>query len=152
MSRFLAFNCRRISRKQSSFKRHNKERQTTLSIYLSVKVPVETKKIQFKDTLAALEMGISYKLIMNISSQIANSVTRSDRFVARRSMLRKLFTVGIVDNIDHIPSSTTASDSFQGTDISLIQPKEVEDGGNEHSVPLFYSKHECQGILYIPEK
>ncbi|GFN87041.1 Cap protein [Plakobranchus ocellatus] len=62
-------------------------------------------------------------------TQMANSVTRSDRFVIRRSMLRKLFTVGIVDNTDNIPSSTTASDSFHGTDNSLTQLREVEYGG-----------------------
>lgn len=32
-----------------------------------------------------------------------------------------MFTVVAVDNIDHIPSSTTAKGSFHGTAISLMQ-------------------------------
>ena len=37
------------------------------------------------------------------------------------NLARNIFTTAAVDNIDHNPSSTTASDSFHGTGISLMQ-------------------------------
>ena len=41
----------------------------------------------------------------------------------------KVFTTTVVDNVDHNPSSTTATGSFHGTSISLIQhPSTTEEG------------------------
>lgn len=37
------------------------------------------------------------------------------------SRRKGLFTSSVVDNIDHNPSSTTAYDSFHGTEVSLFQ-------------------------------
>ncbi|GFN94166.1 hypothetical protein PoB_002067200 [Plakobranchus ocellatus] len=51
-----------------------------------------------------------------VGNQIANSVIQKfERHgdVVPISMMRKLFTVGVVDNIDHNPSAITVSDSFQ---------------------------------------
>ena len=42
----------------------------------------------------------------------------------------------MIDNIDHNPSSITASDSFHGTSTSLIQHRASEDEGEEQQRPL----------------
>ena len=44
-----------------------------------------------------------------------------EKVVYPPNMLRNLFTIASVDNIDHNPSSATAKDSFHGTGIFLMQ-------------------------------
>ena len=44
-------------------------------------------------------------------------------------LLNNVFTTAAVDNIDHNPSSTTATDSFHGTGISIMQhPTDMQPG------------------------
>ena len=155
ISQLVSFNCRKFSRQESSFQRHNKERETPLPIYLSLKVHAETRKKELVDTLSSMGMGISYKRLMAISSQAGNAVIKrfeQDGVVVPPSMRRGVFTVGVVDNIDHNPSSTTASDSFHGTGISLIQTRGVDDDVIEQPAPLFDPKEPCNGIPQLPEK
>ena len=45
-----------------------------------------------------------------------------------------LFTTAAVDNIDHNPSSTTATDSFHGTGISMFQHPTAENEGQSRDV------------------
>ncbi|GFN82094.1 hypothetical protein PoB_000860000 [Plakobranchus ocellatus] len=84
-----------------------------LPVYLSVKVHVKTRKKEFENTLASLGMGTPKDFVVTISSQIANINSVIQKFehhgvVVPTSMLRKLFTVGVVDNIkiNHNSSST----------------------------------------------
>ena len=54
------------------------------------------------------------------------------------SKLREgLFTTAAVDNIDHNPSSTTSSDSFHGTAISLVQHPTWEEPVRYRSIDTF---------------
>ena len=47
--------------------------------------------------------------------------------IAPSCLCKGLFTVGAIDNLDHNPSSTTSTDSFRGTGISLFQfPAQVK--------------------------
>ena len=47
-----------------------------------------------------------------------------------------LFTTGVVDNVDHDPSSTTAKDSFHGTRVSLVQHPSHTNGGIDRDIPV----------------
>ena len=47
-----------------------------------------------------------------------------------------LFTTGVVDNVDHDPSSTTAKDSFHGTRVSLVQHPSHKNGGIDRDIPM----------------
>lgn len=143
------FNSRKFSRQEFSFRSSNKDRETPLSIYLSLKVHAETRKKELADTLSSMGIGISYKRLMAISSQSGNATIKrfeQDGVVMPPSLKRCVFTVGVVDNIDHSTSSTTASDSFHGIGISLIQTRGVDDDGQEQPAPLFDPKGPCQGI------
>ncbi|GFO14805.1 hypothetical protein PoB_004131000 [Plakobranchus ocellatus] len=79
----------------------------------------------------------------NITKSVIQKFER-DGVAVPTSMMRELFAVGVVDNIDHNISSTTASDFFHGTDISLIQPMKLEeDHGQEQYLPLFDREQKC---------
>ncbi|GFO29617.1 hypothetical protein PoB_005612200 [Plakobranchus ocellatus] len=95
------------------------------------KVHAEARKKRIRRYIDCFGDETSYKLVLTISSQIANSVIQKFKrggVGVPTSMMRKLFTVGIVD---HNTNSITASDSVRGTDIFLIQRREVERDGQE---------------------
>ncbi len=99
-------------------------RETLLPIYLSLKIHAVTRSRGLIDTLFNLGLCISYDRLLQLSSDIANGICQSFRAedVVCPSKLRKgLFTGGVVDNVDHNPSSTTSKDSFHGTGVSLVQ-------------------------------
>ncbi len=99
-----------------------------------------TRKRDLIDTLFDLGLSVSYDRVMEISMAINNRVCeqyKQDGDVCPPNLRQGLLTVGAVDNIDHNPSSTTASVSFHGTGMSLFQyPSQESQGQNrrEHRI------------------
>ena len=77
-------------------------------------------------------MSESYDRVLRLSSHLANTVferCEENRTVCPLNLRGQAFTTAVVDNRDHNPSSTTATGSFHGTSISLIQhPSSIEEG------------------------
>ncbi|CAL8384684.1 unnamed protein product [Arctogadus glacialis] len=77
---------------------------------------------------------------MTISTSMGNRVCEQhhrDPVVCPPNLRKGLFTTAAVDKIDHNPSSTTSTDSFHGTGISLFQHPSQHNNGTdrrEHSV------------------
>jgi hypothetical protein len=74
--------------------------------------------------LFSLGLSVSYDRIKEIGNKLSTAVCDQFEFygvVCPSNMRFGLFTTGAIDNIDHNPSSTTASSSFHGTAISLFQ-------------------------------
>ena len=68
--------------------------------------------------LYVLGLSVSYNQVLQIEKQLAFAVCEDFRKkgVVCPAQLRKgLFTVAVLDNLDHNPSSTTAKGSFHGT-------------------------------------
>ena len=61
-----------------------------------------------------------------------------------------MFTTAAVDNIDHNPSSTTSSDSFHGTAISLVQHPTVEETGIDRCTNVIDGAAKYQRKLSSP--
>ena len=61
---------------------------------------------------------------------------QADKVVCSSNLKLKLFTTSAVDNIDHNPSSTTATSSLHGTAISLFQHPTKENQGQERVLVL----------------
>ena len=104
--------------------RHRRERECPLPVYTALKIHGETRKRNLVDVMHKLGLCISYDRVMGISTDLANSVTAQfeKESVVCPSQLRKdVSTTAAIGNIDHNPSSTTASYSFHGTTISLVQ-------------------------------
>jgi hypothetical protein len=60
-----------------------------------------------------------------LENQLATAVclyTQKEDVVCPPQLRLELFTLGAVDNLDYIPSNTTATGSFHGKGISLFQP------------------------------
>lgn len=118
--------------------RHSKSRETPLPMYVGLTIHAKTRKRELVETLFDLGLSISYDRVMEVSTQVGNSVCEQyhqDQVVCPPNLRQGLFTTAAVDNIDHNPSATTATDCFHGTGISLFQhPTPVNYGidRNEH--------------------
>ena len=99
-------------------------------------------------------ISISYDRVLELEDWIATAVCEQfeeDGVVAPACLQKGLFTVGVLDNLDHNPSSTTSVDSFHGTGISLFQfptsddpgesrpPVTIPPSGHKHSLPDYYA-------------
>ena len=70
-----------------------------------------------------LGLSVSYDRVLSISTDLGKGVSRrfeEEKVVCPTNLRKKLFTTAAIANIDHNPSSTTASDSFHGTGIIII--------------------------------
>ena len=67
---------------------------------------------------------MSYDQILQVENLLATGVCQHFAeigLVCPSQLHHGLFTTGALDNLDHNPSNTTATDSFHGTGISLFQ-------------------------------
>jgi hypothetical protein len=104
--------------------RHSPSQETPMPIYVGLMLHSATRKKKLVDKCNMLGLSVSYDRVMQISNKVANSVCsqyRQQQLVCPPSVKEGIFTVAAADNIDHNLSSATASTSFHGTAISLIQ-------------------------------
>ena len=118
---------------------HSIERETPLPLYIGLKMHSLTRKRKIVDSLYELGLSTSYNRVMDIESDMGNTICsyyKENNVVCPPQLVPGIFTTSAVDNIDHNMSSTTSSDSFHGTGISLFQnvTKENEDQINSHDV------------------
>ena len=76
------------------------------------------------EQLNTMGLSISYDRIRQLENQLAVSACerfKDDDVVIPACLRKGLFTVGALDNLNHNPTSTTSSDLFHGTGISLFQ-------------------------------
>lgn len=139
-AQLLQYNSSIHRRVGSTTMRHNKDRETPLPIYVGLTVHARTRKRDLIEMLFDLGLSISYDRVMEISTSMGNRVCEQyhrDEVVCPPNLREGLFTTAAVDNIDHNPSSTTSTDSFHGTGISLFQHPSLQNNGTdrrEHSV------------------
>ena len=101
-------------------------------LYLGALMHVKTTRKELVEKLCALGLSVSYDRVLRLSSDLANAVCEhyeENGTVCPPKLRGQVLTTAVVDNIDHNPSSTTATGSFHGTSISLIQhPSTTEEG------------------------
>jgi len=112
--------------------RHSRNQETPLPLYLGVLMYVKTRRKELVEKLCDLGLSVSYDRVLRLSSVLANAVCEryeENGTVCPPNLRGQVFTTAVVDNIDHNPSSTTATGSFHGTSVSLIQhPSTAEEG------------------------
>jgi hypothetical protein len=112
--------------------RHNVSQETPLPLYILVILHAETRKRDLVDKLFYLGLCISYDRLQHISTGLANNITECFDVTSGacpNSLLKGLFTTAAVNNVDHNPGSSNASDSLHGTGISLVQHHHTTDDG-----------------------
>ena len=157
IAQLIIFNySKRVSSNENTVIRHSTERQTPLTIYLSLMFYAQTRNRGIIDKLHKLGLGISYDGLLNMTTAVSNAVCTQyseEGVVCPLNLQKGLFLVGAVDNIDHNTTSTTSKNSFHGTAISLVQfPGDTPGNMNRYcrkiqkgqrsavSLPRFYTQ------------
>ena len=86
-----------------------------------------------------LGLGISYDRLFQVSTDIGNSLCmlyEREKVVCPPALWKGIFTAGMVDNIDHNPSSRTAKDSFHGTGVSIVQFPTSDNPGMDRNIKI----------------
>ena len=134
--------------------RHNAEREMPVVIYNSLKLHCRTRKRELIDKEYKLGLSISYYRMMSLSARLANSVINryvKEGVVCPANLRKNVFTTAALDNIDHDPSSSTATDSFHGTAISMVSHPTATSPGDERStVDLLEKSQVSEEIGSLP--
>ena len=69
-----------------------------------------------------------------------------EQVVCLPALKQGVLTISSVDNIDHNHSATTATDSFHGTGISLIQYPSNTSDKEEHNPPAICCSTHCRKL------
>ena len=116
----VLFNAKRRS---CSSLRHSALREPPLPIYISLDVHSLTRCKKLITELYQLGLSVSYDRLMEIEDWLATAVAKrfeEDGCVSPVCLKKGFISVGALDNLDHNPSSTTGTSSFQGTGISVF--------------------------------
>ena len=93
-----------------------RRRQGRETVYIGMMIHGHTRKLDLVDILFHLGLSISYDIVLDISMDMVIAPAQqyeSDEVVSPLILRKNLFTTVAVDNLDHIPSLTTAHDAFQ---------------------------------------
>ena len=138
ISQTIIFNTKsRVYKPNTSKTRHALSCEQPLPLYLGLSLHSLTRSKSLIAKLYQMGLCVSYERIMEIEEWLANSVSKrfqEDGCVTPIGLRKGLFCVGGLDNLDHNPSSNTATSSFHGTAISIFQFPESENEGEKKPV------------------
>lgn len=96
-----------------------------LAVFLALKLHSQTRSKKLVELLHNYALSVSYKKVLSIESRFAQAIADQTRnnadIVCPTNLHQHIFTVAALDNLDHNPTSRTASSSFHGTGISIFQ-------------------------------
>ena len=114
----------------------------------------KTRKRQLIDALFQHGICISYDRVLEISTQLGESVLRQfmeDGVVCPAILQNGLFTTSAVDNIDHNPFATTATMSCHATAISVFQHPVSSTFSDSRTFEFKGQKPKSKAISCLPE-
>lgn len=123
LSQLILFNSKK-ERSHTSKSRHSLDLEPPLPLYIGINIHTQTRSKKLVTQLYQFGLSVSYDQVIQIENQLAAGVCQHIAeigLVCPSQLQNGLFTIGALDNLDYDPSSTTATDSFHGTGISLFQ-------------------------------
>ena len=136
---------------------HKRERETPLPLYVAMKIHAVTRKRNIIDTLFHWGICVSYDRLLKLITDISNGVCERftmDGVVCPPKLRCGVFSSAAVDNLDHNPTSATATDSFHGTGISIIQHLSHESEGRDRGVLVIdpTTSSSARSVAPLPSK
>ena len=137
VAQLLQFNVA-VKSTHSDVVRHTKKREPPLPMYIGLSTHARTRKKDIVENMHALGLSISYARVLELSTEICHKsidLFEKEKCVCPPSLKCGLFTTAAVDNLDHNPSSTTSTESFHGTGISIFQHPSPDCCGTPRTTP-----------------
>ena len=153
IAQLIRFNAVKTKRRDRLNKvRHSVTNEPPLPVTISLMIYAKKRKKSIIENLAAAGLSITYSRVQEIQDTIGKQLCQKyadDGFVCPPNLKKGLFTLAAIDNIDHNPTSSTATSSFHGTSISLFQ--QVEENNFPIPFRLDYSSHFNSTALKLPD-
>lgn len=117
----------------------NLNNKPPLPVFLAMKLHSETRSKKLVNLLHQYALSVSYKEVLNIETKFAQAIadhtSKNNNLVCPTNLRQHIFTVAALDNLDHNPTSRTASSSFHGTGISIFQfPSPQKPGSGQEDL------------------
>ena len=112
----------------------------------------KTRTRQLVEILHDHGMSISDR-VLEVSAQLRDAAVAKyveDGLVCPPHLRGGLFATAAMDNIDHNPTATTATSSFQGTSISMFQHTTTDSEGEKRE-PLQLGDKKTKTVLELPD-
>ena len=116
-------------------------------------VHAKTRKRHLVEMLHDHGLSIPYDRVLNISAQLGDAAVAryvEEGVVCPPKLRKGLFSTSAMDNINHNPSSTTATTSFHGTSISIFQHT---TSGNQGEIrePILIKNTKVKKVPELPD-
>ena len=152
VSQIILFNHYKHQRKTNAgSSRHNTDKETPLPIYIGLLIHAHTRSRTLIDIFHDMGLSISYNRVLDISTTLGNNLIEQfdcDGVVCPKDLKKNVFTIAATVNIDHNPTSRTATDSFHGTVISITQHKNFENDGMARELkPIDFTNSSRKSLL-----
>lgn len=126
-----------------------------LAVFLALQLHSQTRSKKLVQLLYEKCLSVSYKRVLNIEVSVAHVIAQNARansnIVCPTNLRQHIFTVAALDNLDHNPTSRTATSSFHGTGISVFQfPSSEKPGLSQEDVQIDVHAREsetCGGLI-----
>ena len=109
-----------------------------MPLYIGINVHTQIRSKKLVTQLCQFGLGVSYDRVLQVENWLATGVCQHIAeigLVCPSQLHHGLFTICALDNLDHNPSSTTATDSFHGTGIRLFQFLSISCSWNVIGLP-----------------
>ena len=154
----VTFNSRTLKKTQSrslSHRRrhHKKERETSVSIYVGLKIYSMVRSRTLVQYLFELGICISYDRILSITKSLYDTLQKSyaEHGIFSLTHLRKgCFVVLVKDNIDKNATANLVSSHFHGTGISLLHLEYENQGERLTTIDFSDSSHQSKKLAPLP--
>ena len=153
IAQLLQYNCYAKYKEGAATHRHSTNRETTFPFFLGMSVYAKTRKRMLVEMLHEHGISPSYDRVLEVSAQLGDATVRKymkDGVVCPQVLRRRLFTTAAMDNIDHNPTSTTATTAFHGTSISVFQHPTRDETGEERG-PLTFGRGKVKTVPELPD-
>ena len=125
-----------------------------LAVFLALDLHSETRSKKLVNMLHKYKLTVSYEKVLSMEVCFAQAIAQQTRknadIVCPTNLRRQIFTVAALDNLDHNPTSRTASSSFHGTGISLFQFPTSEKPGLHQECLKINSKKPGESSIVGP--
>ena len=129
----IHFNAKKHKR-QGEQERHSKVREPPLPIYVGLSLHTQGRSRKLIEKFHKLWLSVSYDRVIELEKQLACAVSEhfeEDGAVCPVNLIKGLFTVCAIDNLDHNQSAIASKAFFHGTGISVFQIPTEENHGEE---------------------
>ena len=156
ISQLIVANFKQISRKRTSqYSRSIRSRETPVQLYTSLKLYSTIRSRRLIDHLFQLGICSSYDRVLEITKSLSDHMTRQyqrDGAFCPSKLKKNVFTMMAKDNCDHNASSTTATQHYHGTSITVMQYPTREKPGDQidQSAPVLTAPSSSRKVMSLP--